>query len=49
MMFDKVKVEMKSKMMSTLAFPKGTVENFTDFWAVNYYEEKEDFVREIMT
>lgn len=48
MLFDKVKIEMHSKLLPTLSLPKGTAENFTDFWAVNYFEEREDAVSDTL-
>jgi|JI61114C2RNA_FD_contig_31_3291872_length_767_multi_9_in_0_out_0_1 hypothetical protein len=44
-MFDKVRIDMKSKMLPTLQYPKGCVENYGEFWAVNYFEEKDEFVK----
>jgi len=44
-MFDKVRVDMKSRLLPTLQYPKGCAENYGEFWATNYFEEKDEFVR----
>lgn len=43
--FDKVRIEMRSRLLPTLAYPKGCAENYGEFWATNYFEEREDFVK----
>jgi hypothetical protein len=43
-MFDKVKIDLRSKLLPNMQYPKGSVENFQEFWATNYFEEKEELV-----
>jgi hypothetical protein len=43
-LFDKVKYDVRSKLLPGLVLPKGTADNFGDFWAVNYFEDHEEFV-----
>lgn len=40
-----MKYDLRPKLLPTLVLPKGLPENFGEFWAVNYFEDKEEFVK----
>ena len=44
-MSDTIKFELRSKLLPTISYPTGCAENYNDYWAANYFEDRADFVQ----